>query len=155
CRPRPPRPLPPFPTRRSSDLFRDRLTLRGLESLHVALRPGSKARGAITVMAPAVPSPSPAILDTERRALELRPRAHADGTDAGWRDALRTRTEHDGTGIPRRTGEDLAATVALLRRASLFARCTLAELEALATTAYPVSFEPGEQLCVEGADALE
>ena len=29
------------------------------------------------------------------------------------------------------------------------------ELAALAETAYPVSFEPGERLCVEGAEALE
>jgi CRP-like cAMP-binding protein len=87
--------------------------------------------------------------------LELRPRAQQDGTDAGWRNALRARTEHNGTGIPARTGDDLAATVALLGRASLFRRCTATELETLAATAYPVSFEPGEQLCVEGGEALE
>ena len=87
--------------------------------------------------------------------LELRPRAQADGTDAGWRNALRARTEHNGTGIPRRRGEDLARTVALLGRASLFGRCTPDELEDLAATAYPMSFEPGEQLCAEGGEALE
>ncbi|HZW75930.1 MAG TPA: cyclic nucleotide-binding domain-containing protein, partial [Caldimonas sp.] len=46
-------------------------------------------------------------------------------------------------------------TVALLGRVSLFAGCTTSELEALATTAYPVSFEPGDRLCVEGGEALE
>ena len=49
-----------------------------------------------------------------------------------------------------RTGERLAATVALLRRNSLFERCTTAELEQLAATAYPMSFEPGDMLCSEG-----
>jgi cytochrome P450 len=137
--------------------FRDRLTLRGLDSLHVALRP---VAGGAVAMAGAPPppataaSPAPAV-DTGRRVLELRPRAQGDGTDAGWRNALRSRTEQTGTGIPRRSGEDLARTVALLGRASLFGRCTPSELEDLAATAYPVSFEPGEQLCVEGGEALE
>jgi cytochrome P450 len=137
--------------------FRDRLTLRGLDALHVSLRPAA-TRGA--PVAAAAPPPAPALAAAAvaahtGRVLELRPRAQADGTDAGWRNALRARTERDATGIPRRTGRDLAATVALLGRATLFSRCTAAELEALAATAYPVSFEPGEQLCAEGGEALE
>ncbi|HJQ83833.1 MAG TPA: cytochrome P450 [Candidatus Binatia bacterium] len=136
--------------------FRDRLTLRGLESLTVALRPARAGASSVAAPAPAAaPASPPTHPDTTRPVLGLRPRVQADGTDAGWRDALRARTERNGSGIPRRTGPDLAATTALLGRAGLFARCTLAELEALAETAYPVSFEPGERLCVEGAEALE
>ena len=92
--------------------FRDRLTLRGLESLHVVLRPAATGR-VTTELAP----PPPAVtarglsrVDTERPVLAARPRVPTDGGDAGWRNALRSRTEHDRTGIPHRT--DLAATVA-------------------------------------------
>jgi hypothetical protein len=88
------------------------------------------------------------------RTLFPTPHLRADGADVGWRNALRARAEDRGNGIPRRTGEDVAATVALLRRASLFGRCTPGELETLAATAQPVSFEPGEHLCVEGREAL-
>jgi CRP-like cAMP-binding protein len=45
--------------------------------------------------------------------------------------------------------------VALLSRNALFARCTPAELERLAATAYPMSFEPGDLLCAEGGESLE
>src|SRR5262249_49451288 len=136
--------------------FRDRLTLRGLDSLHVALRPAADAPVPIAAVLPPVAAlpPAPAV-DTGRRVLQVRPRAQADGTDAGWRNALRARTEQSMTGIPRRRGEDLARTAALLGRVSLFGRCTPTELGELAATAYPVSFEPGEQLCTEGAEALE
>jgi len=98
--------------------------------------------------------PTPAV-DAASPVLPLRPRADADGRDGGWRNALRTRTERDGTGIPHRSGADLAAAVSLLGRATLFSRCSAADLEELSRTAYPVSFEPGDQLCVEGAEALE
>jgi hypothetical protein len=103
---------------------------------------------------PAIATTGGARVDTDRPVLEARPRV-ADGGDAGWRNALRARTENDRTGMPHRTGPDLAATVALLGRASLFAGCTRSELESLAATAYPVSFEPGDRLCVEGGEALE
>jgi len=135
--------------------FRDRLTLRGLESLHVALRPVAAERAARRLPAPPTNSTTPSRPDVDRPVLEARPRSRSDGSDAGWRNALRTRTERDGTGLPHRTGDDLAATVALLERASLFAGCTTTELETLAATAYPVSFEPGDRLCVEGGEALE
>jgi uncharacterized Zn-binding protein involved in type VI secretion len=103
---------------------------------------------------PAFAATGPARVDADRPVLEVRPRV-ADGGDAGWRNALRARTEDDRTGMPHRTGRDLAATVALLGRATLFAGCTARELEALAATAYPVSFEAGDRLCVEGGEALE
>ena len=57
--------------------------------------------------------------------------------------------------MPVRTGERLAATVALLQRNSLFARCSTEELEQLAATAYPMSFEPGDMLCTEGGESPE
>jgi CRP-like cAMP-binding protein len=53
------------------------------------------------------------------------------------------------------TGSRLAATVVLFSRNSLFERCTKGELEQLAATAYPMSFEPGDMLCVEGAESPE
>jgi cytochrome P450 len=137
--------------------FRDRLTLRGLEHLQVVLRPAVIQRARIELAPPplAVAATGASRVDTGRPVLEARPRPEMDGSDAGWRNALRARTERDRTGLPHRTGEDLAATVALLARASLFSGCTTGELEALAATAYPVSFEPGERVCVEGSDALE
>src|SRR5262249_20294647 len=52
-------------------------------------------------------------------------------------------------------GRDVAAKMILLGRTRFFRRCSFSELEALAKTAYPISFEPGDQLCVQGAEALE
>ena len=54
-----------------------------------------------------------------------------------------------------RTGQDLAATIVLLARAELFAVCKPDEIAELAATAYPITFEAGERLCVEGAESLE
>lgn len=48
------------------------------------------------------------------------------------------------------TGERLAATVALLARNPLFQKCSLEQLQFLAATAYPIGFEAGDALCVEG-----
>src|SRR5581483_11801355 len=78
--------------------------------------------------------------------------------DIRWRAELRQRIEteparHDS--LPVRTGERLAATVALLRHNDLFERCTRDELERLAATAYSMSFEPGDVLCAEGAESPE
>jgi len=44
---------------------------------------------------------------------------------------------------------------ALLSRNTLFQQCTADELEHLAVTAYQMSFEPGDMLCVEGTDSPE
>ena len=83
-----------------------------------------------------------------------------DGADADlrWRADLRQRIEHEPTrpdSIQLRTGDRLAATVALLSRNRLFQRCSREQLEHLAATAYAMSFEPGDMLCVEGADSPE
>jgi hypothetical protein len=84
-------------------------------------------------------------LDPARPVLGVRPRA-----DGAWRAALRSRVE-GGELI----GRDVAARMILLGRTALFRHCTFAELEELATTAYPIAFEPGDLLCVEGGEPLE
>jgi hypothetical protein len=139
---------------RSEPRFRDRLTLRGLEALDVACR----------VEAPAVrPSVAPAVrsrasipareaprLDPAVPVLGVRPRA-----DGAWRAALRSRVEGGEAMGGEAIGRDVAAKMILLGRTQLFRRCTFAELEELAATAYAMSFEPGDLLCVQGGDPLE
>jgi CRP-like cAMP-binding protein len=80
---------------------------------------------------------------------ELGPRPVTD--DAGWRAALRSRVEA-GAG-PAAAERD--ATIALLGRVPLFAACRPDELERLARTAYPLSFDAGDVLISEGADSGE
>jgi CRP-like cAMP-binding protein len=43
----------------------------------------------------------------------------------------------------------------LLRRIPLFEACTAAELQRLASTSYPIAFEEGEDLCLEGAESSD
>jgi CRP-like cAMP-binding protein len=38
---------------------------------------------------------------------------------------------------------------------SLFERCSEQDLELLATTAYPIGFDPGDLVCAEGEDSAE
>jgi cytochrome P450 len=139
--------------------FEDRLTLRGLTALNVACRASSGPRAGVVAATAAVPTESPATTATTEPAERgLRPRASDTGADLRWRAALRQRIEteparHDS--VPVRTGARLAATVALLQRNSLFARCSKEELEQLAATAYPMSFEPGDLLCTEGGESPE
>jgi CRP-like cAMP-binding protein len=88
----------------------------------------------------------------------LRPGAADATADLKWRAELRGRIENEPSrkdSIPVRTGQRLDATVELLSRNSLFKPCSKAELEELAATAYPMSFEPGDLLCVEGAESPE
>jgi hypothetical protein len=104
------------------------------------------------VAAALAPTPAPAAGDRG-----LRPSGDR-GDDLGWRAALRQRIEREPTrpdSIPLRTGERLAATVALFARNDLFTRCTQSELEHLAASAYEMSFEAGDMLCVEGAESPE
>jgi len=135
--------------------FQDRLTLRGLTSLHVACRAATGARASVAATSVAEPAPTaPVVAHVERG---LRP-AGDTAADLHWRSELRQRIENEPgreDSVPLRTGERLAATVALLKRNSLFARCNAAELEQLAATAYPMSFEPGDLLCSEGAESPE
>ncbi len=85
----------------------------------------------------------------------MRPRA---GADLRWRAELRQRIESEPArqdSVPLRTGDRLAATVALLKTNSLFERCSAHELEQLAATAYPMSFDAGDLLCAEGDESPE
>ena len=71
---------------------------------------------------------------------------------------LRAEVETDVATRPRagsRRDPSLAATIVLLARADLFRRCTPAEISELAATAYPMTFESGDALCVEGGESLE
>jgi len=138
--------------------FQDRLTLRGLHALNVACRTSSSPRmSVVPAVAPVAESPA-ATPPTEHVERGLRPRAGDTDADLRWRAELRQRIEteparHDS--VPVRTGARLASTVTLLRSNTLFARCSNEELEQLAATAYPMSFEPGDMLCTEGGESPE
>jgi cytochrome P450 len=135
--------------------FQDRLTLRGLTGLHVACRV-TTGRHPIAPM-PAVATPSPT-RPTSAPSVERGLRPGGADADLRWRADLRQRIEHEPTrpdSIQPRTGDRLAATVALLSRNRLFQRCGREQLEHLAATAYAMSFEPGDMLCVEGAESPE
>jgi len=139
--------------------FQDRLALRGLTALNVACRAAASPRAGVAPAAVAVPAASSATTTTTEHAERgLRPRAGDTGADLRWRAELRQRIEtaparHDS--VPVRTGARLTATVRLLSSNTLFARCTQEELEQLAATAYPMSFEPGDLLCTEGGESPE
>ena len=146
--------------------FQDRLTLRGLSALNVACRASSRPRASVAAPVAAVPI-EPAVAtpmvqhawrgpSTEQGA-GLRP-AGDTVADLRWRAELRQRIETAPArpdSVPVSTGERLAATVALLRGNNLFARCNNNELQQLAATAYPMSFEPGDLLCAEGGESPE
>lgn len=139
--------------------FQDRLTLRGLTALHIACRPASTPRVSLAAAVASATVASPVATATAEHAERgLRPQGGDTDADLRWRAELRQRIEseparHDS--VPVRTGARLAATVGLLSRNSLFARCAPEELEQLAATAYPMSFEPGDLLCLEGGESPE
>jgi len=139
--------------------FQDRLTLRGLTALNVECRSTTNRQAAAVAPVANATTPAPmAIAAGTASESGLRPRGSDSDADLRWRAELRQRIEteparHDS--VPVRTGARLAATVALLRRNTLFERCSQGELEQLATTAYPMSFEPGDMLCTEGAESPE
>ena len=137
--------------------FQDRLVLRGLSALNVACGAAPRARARVAPVSTPVEA-SVTTATSEHAERGLRPRAGDSKADLQWRAELRQRIETEPTrqdSVPLRTGERLAATVALLQRNSLFARCTTTELEQLAATAYPMSFEPGDLLCSEGDESPE
>jgi hypothetical protein len=146
--------------------FQDRLTLRGLIALDVACHTSSARRASVAALVAAVPAESaaaPHAIEPAERApsgaskTHLRPAGDVDA-DLRWRAELRRRIETDPSrpdSVPVRTGERLAATVRLLQSNSLFSRCSTSELEQLAATAYPMSFEPGDMLCAEGGESPE
>jgi hypothetical protein len=148
--------------------YRDRLTLRGPSEVPISVSEHARATSAAGVgmlppkRAASVSHTSHASKETvsaasasdadrsvgaEGEVMAARPR----GDDSAWRTEYRTRLE---TGSKRNIGE-LAPVVALLGRVPFFAGCTTNELEGLASTAYPISFEAGEELCTEGSVSLE
>lgn len=138
--------------------FRDRLTLRGLHDLHVSCRATGTARPASGAAPAAAAAGAPKSRAPASGGRGLRPSATDRHADLRWRADLRQRIENEPTradSLPLSTGTKLAATVALLSRNSFFQKCAQAELEMLAATAYPMSFEPGDMLCVEGAESPE
>jgi cytochrome P450 len=138
--------------------FQDRLTLRGLTALNVACRTSSGPRTRVVAAVAPVPVEAPATTPSAEHAERgLRPAGDTDA-DLRWRAELRQRIETDparADSVPVRTGERLAATVGLLQRNSLFECCSAEELEQIAATAYPMSFEPGDMLCTEGGQSPE
>jgi cytochrome P450 len=133
--------------------FRDRLTLRGLHSLDLEVKPGrSKSlSSSVSVLEEVVISHA---ATSNRGADSVRPRGGTEG-DREWRNALRTSVESGGAQALVQTGSDLATTIVLLARAELFSGCKPDEIAELAATAYPITFEAGEHLCIEGAESLE
>jgi hypothetical protein len=130
--------------------------LRGLDALRVTCRSGAGQKPAAAAPPrPVAPAVAPAVTSADRG---LRPGANDREADLRWRAELRQRIESEprrGDSLPLSTGEKLKATVALLSRNSFFQKCTRSELETLAATAYPMSFEAGDMLCVEGAESPE
>jgi hypothetical protein len=78
--------------------------------------------------------------------LPLRP----EGQDLDWRNDYRRHVEAAPVPDP-----GVTAIVALLRRVGFFAGCSDEELTRIASTAYPIAFEPGAVVCAEGAESLE
>lgn len=108
--------------------YRDTLTFRAVESLPLRLRPsGGEGAGVCPVTG-------------------VRPSSQHDDLD--WRAAQRRTLE---AVPPTLTPDELASRVALLETQPLFAACRPSDLVALATTAYVLTFEPGEELVIEGA----
>jgi cytochrome P450 len=137
--------------------FHDRLTLRGLDSLHVRCRPAAKTGPATSPRPAAAPPPQVAAGCPVAHDRGFRPSGDA-GADLRWRAGMREKIESEpgaAGSIPQRTGAELSQTVALFARNSLFKRCTVEQLEQLAATAYQMSFEPGDAICAEGAESPE
>jgi cytochrome P450 len=143
--------------------FRDRLTLRGLETLPLVVKPAAQRRdwsaftddlATVETEAKQAKQKQPAAPATPA---SVRP-ARGSDADRGWRNERRAQVERDSSSPSPSfvlTGQDLASTIVLLARAGLFERCSAREISVLAATAYPMSFEAGDLLCEEGAESLE
>ena len=102
-------------------------------------------------------APQPTRASASANPSSVRPAPGSDA-DRAWRNALREQVEGDSKSaassfVPM--GQDLASTIVLLARAELFRDCSAPEIGALASTAYPMTFEAGDVLCEEGAESLE
>jgi len=137
--------------------FRDRLILRGPQSLELSCRLAERSRRQAVAVQPAVaPSATRPAAGVQSDPRAARPRPGAD--DGRWRNALRSKVEDDAAGASEawvRTGPELVATIVQLARCRLFQSCSPEEIQELAVTAYPISFEPGDRLTVEGAESLD
>jgi cytochrome P450 len=136
--------------------FRDRLALRGVPELHLILREGAEATPTADAPSRSVTTATAdtaALAPTPETDLELDgilpPRPGGDA-DRAWRAAFRRQVEVQGRDEP-----DLVPAIALLKRVPLFGGCTTDELRALAAGSFPIAFDRGDALCVEGADAPE
>jgi cytochrome P450 len=133
--------------------FRDRLALRGLGALHLTLDEGATATPTADVPSSSVGMTArvgsrAAGTDIELDAI-LPPRPGGDA-DRAWRAAFRRQVDAQGP-----DESDLVPAIALLKRVPLFRGCTSDDLRSLAVRAFPIAFERGDDLCVEGADAPE
>ena len=108
---------------------RDRLSLRGPVSVPLAAGPAR----VITSVAPD-PGPRPA------------------GDDRIWREAFRHRLEK---AAPAPDPAEVQGLASLLSRIPLFASCGPAELARLASTSYPIAFDEGDVVCVQGAESAD
>lgn len=108
---------------------------------------------------PCVPPP-PCRSSSERRV--RRPGRRRAGRPPASRRAPRVTTPSGGSTTGRRwtsnppvelDDAERKARIALLERVPFFRPCGPADLATLAATAYPISFDAGEHLCVEGTDA--
>ena len=72
------------------------------------------------------------------------------GDDTQWRVDYRQHLDKEAARLDDR---ERKARIALIKRVPFFGPCSDADLATLAATAYPISFDPGEQLCVEGSEA--
>ncbi|MDQ3571416.1 MAG: SDR family NAD(P)-dependent oxidoreductase [Actinomycetota bacterium] len=89
------------------------------------------------------------------RKLKLRPAAAGERPaedDLALREAFRRRLESGEVPADPVEVERLANR---LRHIPLFEACAPAELQKLASTAYPIAFEEGEELCSEGAESSD
>ena len=137
--------------------FRDRLTLRGPAQVPLKVEGGARRVAATGAAAPPAATVAqrqvPATAEVETAlapggSLPLRP-SGADRAGA-WLAAYRARFESEPP-----PDADVRAVAELLGRVPLFSGCAIADLADLATTTYPIGFDPGEVLCVEGADSPE
>lgn len=148
----------------------DRVTSRGLVALRLAVRGGVRRaqRGSrVAQRSAAAPARRLAWLQGEKSRDEAAARpASSRRTKSIGRHGSALPTVSDVQGAPTmhgtakksppaRTARGVAATAAVLARTALFRKCSADELREIATGAHPMSFEPGDVLCLEGADSPE
>jgi hypothetical protein len=106
----------------------------------------SPHRDRLTLRAPSSVRLKMPAMSTSQVPLSARPA----GDDAQWRAAYRRQLDEQP---PELDEIERHARIAVLQRVPFFRPCTDDELATLAATAYTISFDPGEHLCVEGAEA--